>query len=184
MSLFVEASDDHGELLLEKETVFGRAEGLTWRRVADYNAAHHRKWTAKNRIRMRAYARDYYRLNRERLLPAVTACVARYRKTPRGREKSRQWSAAWARANPDKRSDQQARYKARMLGAPVVEKIDRLGIAARDGWKCYLCGLVLTRATLTLDHKVPLSKGGEHSVANVAACCGPCNSSKGNRWTP
>lgn len=32
-----------------------------------------------------------------------------------------------------------------------------------------------------LDHKVPLAKGGEHVLDNLAACCGYCNRAKMDR---
>jgi 5-methylcytosine-specific restriction endonuclease McrA len=34
---------------------------------------------------------------------------------------------------------------------------------------------------LTIDHVIPLSKGGEHSPLNVQAAHATCNYSKGNR---
>jgi 5-methylcytosine-specific restriction endonuclease McrA len=45
---------------------------------------------------------------------------------------------------------------------------------------CYYCGIVLSRKTATIDHIVPLSKGGSFALDNLALCCKPCNQSKGN----
>ena len=49
--------------------------------------------------------------------------------------------------------------------------------------KCYYCNTQLdygkTKA-VHLDHYVPLSEGGLHSITNVVWSCGPCNWSKGN----
>jgi 5-methylcytosine-specific restriction endonuclease McrA len=50
-------------------------------------------------------------------------------------------------------------------------------LALADG-HCAYCD---KEAKLTLDHVIPLSKGGKHSKDNVVAACGHCNSSKGNR---
>ena len=38
-----------------------------------------------------------------------------------------------------------------------------------------------TLCKLTIDHIVPLSKGGHHIKENIQGLCHPCNSSKGNR---
>jgi len=32
----------------------------------------------------------------------------------------------------------------------------------------------------TLDHVIPVSRGGEHTYANIQATCQPCNNAKGN----
>ncbi len=65
--------------------------------------------------------------------------------------------------------------------AAVVVPVNRELVAERDGWKCGICGDAVTRATWSLDHIVPLSKGGAHTYENVVIAHLSCNSSKGNR---
>ena len=54
----------------------------------------------------------------------------------------------------------------------------------RDNWTCYLCGIKVERAKqykpnrATIDHVIPLSKGGSHTYDNVKTCCNWCNCSK------
>lgn len=60
-------------------------------------------------------------------------------------------------------------------GVPVVEW---RRILKRSRGRCAYCGL---RRVLTMDHVVPLSRGGRHSIGNVVAACGSCNSSKNSR---
>jgi len=43
---------------------------------------------------------------------------------------------------------------------------------------CPYCGVRLAVATKTLDHMVPISKGGANSKANALVCCRACNSRK------
>lgn len=57
-------------------------------------------------------------------------------------------------------------------------KITRRAVFARDRWECQYCG---RRGSLTMDHVVPRSKGGETSWENVVACCASCNRRKGDR---
>lgn len=70
-----------------------------------------------------------------------------------------------------------------------VEVVSVKRLAKWQGWKCYHCGRKIDSTkkaphprSLTLEHLVPLSKGGEHSYANTAASCWDCNCIiKGNR---
>ena len=50
------------------------------------------------------------------------------------------------------------------------------------GSKCARCGKKLTLKTLTMDHVVPISKGGENTLDNLVALCQPCNSRKANKF--
>lgn len=47
-----------------------------------------------------------------------------------------------------------------------------------DGWECQNCG---SHRDLTVDHIVPLAKGGTNDMFNLQTLCGTCNSSKGAR---
>jgi 5-methylcytosine-specific restriction endonuclease McrA len=58
-------------------------------------------------------------------------------------------------------------------------KITRRAVFARDKWTCQYCGS--ERATLTVDHVIPRSKGGSSAWDNIVTCCAPCNRRKGDR---
>jgi len=47
--------------------------------------------------------------------------------------------------------------------------------------RCYRCGEVLTRATLTIDRIVPGCKGGRYVQKNIRPACAQCNSQTGSR---
>lgn len=58
----------------------------------------------------------------------------------------------------------------------------------RDGWRCALCGQDVDPAlawphpmSKSLDHAVPVSLGGAHTLANSQLAHLGCNSAKGNR---
>lgn len=46
------------------------------------------------------------------------------------------------------------------------------------GWLCYYCKIPLTGASVTQDHRIPLSRGGYNHLSNIAPCCSRCNSKK------
>ena len=50
---------------------------------------------------------------------------------------------------------------------------------------CVYCGCIPTGRNRTIDHVIPLSRGGAHDRFNVVKACRSCNSSKqDNVWTP
>ncbi len=58
-------------------------------------------------------------------------------------------------------------------------KITRKAVLARDAYTCQYCGHEAT--SLTVDHVIPRSRGGEAVWENIVASCAPCNRKKGNR---
>lgn len=75
--------------------------------------------------------------------------------------------------------------RARKLGT-VVEKFDRKEIFERDNYVCHICDEP-TDATVrhpsplapTIDHVIPLAKGGTHTRDNIKTAHSRCNVAKG-----
>jgi 5-methylcytosine-specific restriction endonuclease McrA len=55
-------------------------------------------------------------------------------------------------------------------------------IQAEWDHRCAYCGKV--EIPLTMDHVIPVSKGGQHTASNVVPACLRCNLSKGDRPAP
>lgn len=58
----------------------------------------------------------------------------------------------------------------------------------KQNGKCYHCGVVMTagmfppiKTTATVDHLMPLAKGGRDCSDNRVAACHKCNKAKGNK---
>lgn len=69
-----------------------------------------------------------------------------------------------------------------------VERVFRRKVFNRDGWVCRLCGEPTSRKWAsddplapTIDHIIPVAKGGEHSYANTQCAHAICNSRKQDR---
>ncbi len=60
-------------------------------------------------------------------------------------------------------------------------KFSRHNIYVRDGNRCQYCGHKFSSSELSLDHVIPLSRGGNSSWENVVCACLACNVRKGNR---
>lgn len=48
----------------------------------------------------------------------------------------------------------------------------------RYNGRCAICGNCVKREKMTIDHKIPLSKGGSHHFSNLQLCCLRCNRAK------
>ena len=54
-------------------------------------------------------------------------------------------------------------------------------ICAEQKWKCAYCRRSISREgarAATLDHVIPLSRGGKNCRKNLVAACSPCNTAK------
>ena len=86
--------------------------------------------------------------------------------------------------------DSNHRQRCRRYGCEYHIGVNLKAIIARDGSKCNYCknetirwnGVVLPNTT-TLDHVVPISKGGGHTMDNVVIACSDCNTRKSNKNT-
>jgi len=58
---------------------------------------------------------------------------------------------------------------------------NRRNIFARDENRCQYCGHKFPSTELSLDHVIPLSRGGVTGWANVVCACTRCNKRKGGR---
>ena len=85
-------------------------------------------------------------------------------------------------ANPDIVSkwhrDRQLMLSQRRDGTLTSDAIKQLFDAAKD---CPHCCREMTTSTKSLDHVIPLSRGGWHSISNVEVCCLSCNASKSSK---
>jgi 5-methylcytosine-specific restriction endonuclease McrA len=79
------------------------------------------------------------------------------------------------------------RRRARKRGAQTT-KVVPIEVFERDQWICGLCGESVDRTlaypdphSASLDHRIPLSRGGSHDLENVQLAHLRCNIAKGNR---
>lgn len=145
------------------------------------------------------YYRRYYQTHPEQWDEYATRTLAKDGAADRRREAYRKWRRAnpeeakaarqrWYDANPDQ-IRRYARERHARKRAVMVESFDELEIFERDGWICQLCGGPVDPAegprssrSKSLDHIVPLTRGGLHTRVNSQLAHLGCNSAKGNRW--
>ena len=127
-----------------------------------------RKWRGANPERNRENDRKYYAANRDKILEKVRE----YRKANRDKAREHGLKAFHVR-------------RARKL-AVFIENVDPQAVFERDDWLCHICGEAVDRElkhpdplSASLDHIIPLAKGGEHSYTNCGTAHLGCNKRKG-----
>lgn len=125
-------------------------------------------------------ARDSRRKERNRI---------RYREINRRSDQRRKvhkrlYRRLYGQSHPDQVRAWCTARRARKRNAPKVVPIKHIDIALRDNWRCHLCGKKVSRATWSLDHLIPLIRGGNHTPDNVALAHRVCNSRRGAGYLP
>lgn len=59
----------------------------------------------------------------------------------------------------------------------AISAKDRQAVYERDGWTCVECG---RQDNLTIDHRLPVVRGGTNAIDNLQTMCRPCNVAKGS----
>lgn len=116
---------------------------------------------------MKKEHRKYHKKNADK----VHARTAKWRKEHPG------YSREYARAHPE----QCKKYNRRRLHRLQTGRItmeQRLQLYEEANYTCKYCGKQFERKHLTLDHVIPVSRGGLNHVSNVVVACRSCNSSK------
>jgi 5-methylcytosine-specific restriction endonuclease McrA len=104
------------------------------------------------------------------------SCEASRRWRKQNADKSREMLKAWHEKNPDARKRYEGARRARKKGCEAsLTNAEWLSRLSEFQDRCAYCGSL---EKLTIDHIVPLSRGGAHTSTNVAPACLSCNTSK------
>jgi 5-methylcytosine-specific restriction endonuclease McrA len=88
-------------------------------------------------------------------------------------EKLKQRTAEYKRNHP--------RYDVPAPPSPPPRKKQHTGKRLSGDEVCAYCGVKLSTYTATIDHVIPLSRGGTDFKWNLVWCCKRCNKSKGSK---
>lgn len=101
------------------------------------------------------------------------------------RPKRDPYTVQWKKEHPDHVRMQDARKRAKRRSNSGIRDLTRAqweAIKATYKFCCVYCGE--KRKRLTMDHVIPLIRGGAHTAANVVPACRNCNASKKDRQPP
>ena len=132
----------------------------------------HRERYAKNPERYKGYQKKYYRNNSDRVAERHLEWVnknrnylAEYKKQLKAKNRSRYTEYENARRS---RIAKSGNYQ-------ITDKELKKLYAS----PCVICGI---KQSITLDHIIPISRGGRHSIGNVQPLCKSCNSRKSTKF--
>lgn len=182
----------------------GRYSVLPWRRCLQCGQEFYKRGAAKlcGEACAKAWARAYHHRrtgSAAKHALQVKACIecgepftySRYSR-PRIVCSTRCGHRRFARLNPDAHAARKAKdravRRAREEAAATSQLVVPWRVFVRDRWLCWLCGGKVARGRRhpypdapTLDHVVPLSRGGDHSYENVRLAHSRCNVGRGNK---
>ncbi len=164
------AGDRKKQVLSPEQIERKRACKAAWNKANTARVkAYNQSWQAANISKVRALSAAWYEANAEK----ARANSARWR--AENPDKARAYNAAWAKANPRSRSATEHRRRAHgAMTAGDIRAVTEMG----DG----VCSYCLTPGLeLTVDHVVPVSRGGTNDPENLVMACRSCNSRKRTR---
>jgi 5-methylcytosine-specific restriction endonuclease McrA len=145
-----------------------------------------RIWRLQDSENQKIRAKNYYEKNKQKVLENNKKWVAenpekiavikkRYRDN--NKEKVFIGNKRWEQANPEKVKRKVTRRRALKKKAITYfissKDLRRLSMAT-----CFFC----TKKADTIEHLIPLTRGGTHGIGNLVAACRSCNSSKRNKF--
>lgn len=116
--------------------------------------------------------------------PASRVAQKRYAESKKGRKKRVEVRGRYKRSPKGLASAARSGAKRRANLALVDRTLtseEWAEIKANHKHRCYYCNRKMKR--LTMDHVIPLNKGGKHIKENIVPACQSCNSRKGTNIT-
>ena len=157
-----------------------------------WSALHGKQWRKRNVAKRRRQQRKYYRKERRLMIDQQRARRRRHYWKNRDRINERR-RALWAE-NPELfRARERRRYRKHRVSRVLTQRNTQarragakgeitpkqwLQLLGQHAFRCFYCSTALTAKNRTLDHKIPLSRGGTNTINNVVPACRPCNNRK------
>lgn len=160
----------------------GFAKGQGWCKLC------HKAWRVANCEKVRAINLAYMRANKDKVNQWNRESYARHRVENKIRKaeyykenkfKIQQRAKAWKEENKDKIQFSSAKRDAFERSCQIHDLTLQQWQQLKKSYG-YRCGYCRRRRRLEMDHKQPISRGGQHTLENIIPACRDCNCEK---WT-
>lgn len=94
----------------------------------------------------------------------------------RGRQNNRKANAKYSKTEKGKLEQRKQKYRRRAIGEIDKDYLEKL----LAGNICYYCGCEI-KSKKTIDHKIPVVKGGTNDNENLVLACVHCNTQKNDK---
>lgn len=133
--------------------------------------AYTRQWNAEHPERAKENERRWRKANPKKKYEHAKAYVKAHP------DRVRAYHRKWTKNNPGKVKAKADQYRAKKKagGKYTDEDVKRLYKAQKG--KCYYCGKKVGK-DYTIDHVIPLNRGGSNTPENIVIACRHCNCSK------
>jgi 5-methylcytosine-specific restriction endonuclease McrA len=134
-----------------------------------------RQWRKDNPDKCREYHQAYAKkyVDKERQRHKAKAKRERELHPNRMRERERKYRESHPNYNKNKTHQYRTKMKNSGVFLILPKELKKL-----NNQPCVNCG---TKERLTIDHIIPIARGGRHSIGNLQSLCLFCNSSKNSK---
>ena len=107
--------------------------------------------------------------------PEVKEARKRYRATPEVAAAHVRHTREYHKKYPEKRLAVCHKRRARLLGGGSYTEQEWFALVEQYGHRCLCCKKPEPEIKLTVDHIVPIAKGGTNDIGNIQPLCAKCN---------
>lgn len=149
---------------IKRLSYYKNREDINNRRKLDYQ---------ENKDKYNKISREYHQNNKEKVLKQKQEYYLK------NKERIQEYSKKYRKTFNCKMSFKNTAHKRRLkikCGDVTTEQLKQL---YKNSTNCYWCNKELIKNDTHLDHFMPLSKGGKHTISNLVLSCSKCNLKKG-----
>ena len=159
-----------------KKTEKGIASEMRWRNSEQKKITDKRYWQSEKGRKKAVELQKRYLENNPEAKERKRERDRKYGQSEKGRENNRKATSKYRKSERGKFDRRQQKYMRRALGKIDADYLKKL----LEGKICYYCGCEI-KGKKTIDHKIPVAKGGTNDNENLVLSCVHCNTQKNNK---
>lgn len=156
----------------------------------EYFNLKHKEYSLLNKDTLFIKRKEYYLKNKELIKKKNNKYYVENKKNiaikkqtynNNNKDKSLERARLYRKTQKGQESYKNNKHKRRSLSKSGDVTIEQLLELRQNAKICYWCETNLKNVKVHIDHYIPLSKGGLHTISNLVISCSKCNLSKGSK---